>query len=111
MFDFVSKKKHDFIVESLEASLRDAEARIAQLVKKEAQEASVAQASMNINLNAMRPFSIERMFVDGSPATVYGYKTRLADGSEEICEWNLFCSNETHEKLFKEFETWCKRNN
>jgi hypothetical protein len=99
----------------------NADLKFANEAYKKRLESEMANASYAIDWDAMKAFSIERMWENGLPKTIIGYMlsepfvTSSGEGVERVTEkdvireWTLYCSAETHEKLVKEFNEW--RNN
>jgi predicted RNase H-like nuclease (RuvC/YqgF family) len=56
-------------------------------------------ATFSFNFNAVKAFSVERLPSDKGVATVIGYIVK-----DNVKEWHLYCSDEQHERLVKEFE-------
>ena len=80
-------------------------------------EGEMANASYAIDWDAMKVFSIERMWENGLPKTVLGYileepivttegDTQRVTQKDVVREWTLYCSAEKHEDLVKEFRAW-----
>ena len=78
-------------------------------------------ASFAIDWNAMKVFSIERVWDNGIPKTILGYMLSEpaihteGEGGEPrvtykdiVREWTLYCSAEKHEQLVKEFNEYLK---
>ena len=75
-------------------------------------------ASFAIDWDAMKVFSVERMWENGLPKTVLGYMlsepmvTTSGEGIERVTEkeivreWTLYCSADKHEELVKQFIAW-----
>jgi regulator of replication initiation timing len=75
-------------------------------------------ASVAIDWDAMKVFSVERMWENGLPKTVLGYMLSepviTTEGENEqrvtykdiVREWTLYCSATKHEELVKEFNAW-----
>ena len=76
-------------------------------------------ASVAIDWDAMKVFSVERVWDNGIPKTILGYMLSEpavhteGEGGEPrvtykdiVREWNLYCSAEEHEQLVKEFNEW-----
>jgi len=76
-------------------------------------------ASVAIDWDAMKVFSVERVWDNGIPKTILGYMLSEpavhteGEGGEPrvtykdiVREWNLYCSAEKHEQLVKEFNEW-----
>jgi hypothetical protein len=116
-------KLNKFIVADLEKQIQD--------LKKENEKLAFANdayrkrlvgemenASVSIDWDAMKVFSVERMWDNGIPKTVLGYMlsepmvTTSGEGIERVTEkeivreWTLYCSAEKHEKLVEEFNAW-----
>jgi hypothetical protein len=84
-------------------------------------ETEMANASFAIDWNAMRAFSVERIWDNGLPKTIIGYRleepliTTEGDNEQRITtkdvvrEWYLFCSAEKHEQLVSEFKEWLSK--
>lgn len=76
------------------------------------------KASVSIDWDAMKVFSVERMWDNGIPKTVLGYMLSepvvTTEGENEqrvtykdiVREWTLYCSAEKHEVLVLEFNAW-----
>lgn len=87
-------------------------------VYKKRLESEMSKASFSIDWDAMKAFSIERMWENGLPKTVIGYMlsepmvTTSGEGVERVTEkeivreWTLYCSHEKHEELVAEFNTY-----
>jgi hypothetical protein len=96
----------------------NADLKFANEAYKKRLESEMANASYAIDWDAMKAFSIERMWENGLPKTIIGYMlseplvTTSGEGVERVTEkdvireWTLYCSAETHEKLVKEFNEW-----
>jgi len=64
-------------------------------------ESTVGDCVCAIDLESIKPFSIERGFRDGYEQTIYGY---YRDGKVKmLC---FLCSREKHEELAKEFREY-----
>jgi len=76
-------------------------------------------ASFGIDWDAMKVFSIERVWDNGIPKTILGYMlsepavhTEGENGEQRVTykdivrEWTLYCSATKHEELVKEFIAW-----
>lgn len=75
-------------------------------------------ASFAIDWDAMKVFSVERVWDNGIPKTILGYMlsepmvTTSGEGVERVTEkeivreWSLYCSAQKHEELIKEFNVW-----
>lgn len=77
----------------------------------------MATASFAIDWDAMKAFSVERMWDNGLPKTIIGYRLEepiiTTEGDDQrvttkdvVREWTLYCSAEKHEELVKEFNAW-----
>ena len=77
----------------------------------------MATASYAINWDAMNAFSVERIWDNGLPKTIIGYRLEepviTTEGDDQkvttkdvVREWTLYCSAEMHEKLVAEFKLW-----
>jgi len=81
-------------------------------------ESEMVNASVAIDWDAMKVFSVERMWENGIPKTILGYMlsepmvTTSGEGIERVTEkeivreWTLYCSAEKHEVLVLEFNAW-----
>ena len=81
-------------------------------------ENEFATASFAIDWDAMKVFSVERVWDNGLPKTILGYMLSepviTTEGEEEkritykdiVREWTLYCSAAKHEELVKEFVEW-----
>ncbi len=81
-------------------------------------ETEMANASVAIDWDAMKVFSVERLWENGLPKTILGYMLSepviTTEGENEqrvtykdiVREWTLYCSAEKHEGLVKEFIAW-----
>lgn len=77
-------------------------------------ESEMADASFAIDWEAMKAFSIERMWENGLPKTVIGYMLEepvtIVEGEvttkDVVREWTLYCSAQKHEDLVREFKEW-----
>ena len=75
-------------------------------------------ASFAIDWDAMKVFSIERVWDNGLPKTILGHMlsepviTTEGEGDQKVTyrdivrEWTLYCSAAKHEELVKEFIAW-----
>jgi hypothetical protein len=76
-------------------------------------------ASFAVDWDAMKVFSIERVWDNGIPKTILGYMlsepavhTEGENGEQRVTykdivrEWTLYCSAAKHEELVKEFVAW-----
>lgn len=72
-----------------------------------------------IDFDNMRVCSIERLVYNDRPATIIGhimYEPVIENGAvvaerEKLKEWTLYCNNERHEELVKEFKEWKAKQN
>lgn len=121
---FWCKKKPDVAVESDSKSRKELELENSQLkyandVYRQRLETEMANASFAIDWDAMKVFSIERVWDNGIPKTILGYMlsepavhTEGENGEQRITykdivrEWTLWCSAEKHEQLVSEFGAW-----
>lgn len=77
-------------------------------------ESEMVNASFAIDWEAMKAFSIERMWENGLPKTIIGYMLEepvtIVEGEvttkDVVREWTLYCSAEKHEQLVQEFKEW-----
>jgi len=80
-------------------------------------ESEMANASYAIDWDAMKVFSVERMWENGLPKTILGYILSepivTTEGDDQrvttkdvVREWTLYCSADKHEELVKEFVAW-----
>jgi hypothetical protein len=81
-------------------------------------ESEMSNASVAIDWDAMKVFSVERMWDNGLPKTVLGYMlsepvvTTEGEGEQRVTfkdivrEWTLYCSADKHEELVKQFIAW-----
>lgn len=88
---------------------------------RERLETEMATASFAIDWDAMRAFSVERIWDNGLPKTIIGYRLEepviTTEGDDEqrvttkdvVREWYLFCSAEKHEQLVSEFKEWLSK--
>lgn len=60
---------------------------------------STRTCTVVFDFKAMQAFSVERVTRGKYPATVIGY----IKPENQLGEWTLFCSQEQHERLAKEF--------
>lgn len=80
-------------------------------------ESEMANASFAIDWDAMRVFSVERMWENGLPKTIIGYMLEepvtVVEGDvttkDVVREWTLYCSADKHEELVKEFKEWLSK--
>lgn len=74
-------------------------------------ESKTRNCTFVFDFNAVNAFSIERNWNNGKVCTIIGYTTDeqiIHDGDkitdkQIVKEWYLYCSEEQHEKLVKEF--------
>lgn len=104
----VSSEMRDRIAE-LKLQLAEANAKL------QAYEDETTKASVEIDFNQMRVFSIERNFCNDRPCTIVGYYMNdpviSADGEmivnrDKVKEWTLYCDAARHQELVKEFKKW-----
>ena len=80
-------------------------------------EGEMSTASYAIDWDAMKVFSVERMWENGLPKTILGYileepivttegDSQRVTQKDVVREWTLYCSAEKHEELVKEFVEW-----
>ena len=77
-------------------------------------DSEMKNASVAIDWDAMKVFSVERMWENGIPKTILGYMLSepvvITEGEvttkDVVREWTLYCSVEKHEELVKEFIVW-----
>lgn len=77
-----------------------------------AKERDMQTSTFAIDFNATKVFAIERNMHNGDICTIVGCmrldRTTTIDGAihekQDTLEWYLYCSQEQHEKLVKEFE-------
>lgn len=68
---------------------------------------SAVNSEMQVDFEKMNAFSIERIYDDKHPpATIIGYKHKVSELEVQIKEWNLACSQATHDRLVKEFNQY-----
>lgn len=89
---------------TLESQFSLAASRLQELnqLKKDLADKS-RSCSVAVDFEMMDAFSIERMYKDGISRTVIGYLKSPPDADPDIGEWTLYCNEEIHEKLVKEF--------
>ena len=63
-----------------------------------AAQSDVSKSEFAFDFSAVNAFSIERNINDGVPVTVIGYTI-----GGEVKEWYLYCNQERHSSLVKEF--------
>lgn len=94
-------------VQSVEAELQS-KTEALKILNSAARNATVV-----IDWKTMGAFSIERMSKNDDIYTTIGYYLNtIDDGGKKktvIKEWYLYCSEEQHEKLCKEFQAYIKR--
>jgi len=84
-------------VEILELNLRLKQNEIDNLIKDQTDK--VRNELVSFDFKAVKVFSIEREWDTRGSRTNIGYVL-----NDEVHEWHLFCSDEQHERLVKEFE-------
>lgn len=81
---------------------------------------AITAATPVIDFDALDVFSIERLVDNNRPTTVIGhyvYNPVVNDNGEfvaqetKIKQWYLFCNNERHEELVKQFKEWKAKQN
>ena len=84
-------------------------------------ETEMSNASFAVDWDAMKVFSVERMWENGLPKTVLGYIlsepviTTEGEGEQRVTykdvvrEWTFYCSSDKHEGLVAEFKDWLKK--
>jgi hypothetical protein len=113
MFWFGSKERAELVEarrkitqlqNTLDSQFNLAASRLQELnqLKKELQDKS-RSCSVAVDFEMMDAFSIERMHDGGVGRTVIGYLKSLPESDPDIGEWTLYCNEEIHEKLVKEF--------
>lgn len=65
--------------------------------------ASYRDQPMVVDFAAMNAFAVERNFYDGRPTTIIGHFVH-EENRTEVKEWYLYCNDETHAKIVKQFE-------
>lgn len=65
---------------------------------------TASKCPMVIDWNIIKVFSVERTIMNGTPITNIGY---ILDS--KILQWNLYCSEEIHNKLVNDFIEWKKK--
>lgn len=116
MFNFfkkpiVEEKQEKSLQElQLENRIKDLEEHIKSL------ESSCRNLTFAFDFKTVNVFSIERNWKDSYPCTIIGYivndQTIHNDGKildkQVVKEWYLYCSDDQHEKLVKEFNEFKK---
>lgn len=78
-------------------------------------EDATTKASVVIDFDTMRVFSIERNISSNRPCTIIGYymsePVLSSDGEmivnrDDAKEWNLYCNEQRHEELVRAFKEW-----
>jgi hypothetical protein len=109
MFGLISKKKHDAIVDELAVKVACLEEKLQQFRdKKNPREVTIDQKPV-INFSALNPFSVERMRYGNGGKTVFGYFLKDKDGAPQICEWEIWCNVDHHNRLVADYEKWLAR--
>lgn len=119
MFGYKSKIEiSDLKVQIEELKKENEKLKYANEAYKKRLEGEMASASFSVDWEAMKVFSVERMWENGIPKTILGYMlsepvvTTSGEGVERVTEkdvvreWTLYCSLEKHEELVKEFIEW-----
>lgn len=57
----------------------------------------------SVDFVTMKAFSIERNIKDGFPVTIIGY-WKSEDDKKKLGEWYIYCDENIHEKLVKQFD-------
>ena len=81
-------------------------------------ESDLQTSTFALDFNIMRVFAIERNIHNGDVCTIVGHfisePVAFTDGNvaakEVTREWYMYCSQEQHENLVKEFEAYKKVN-
>lgn len=90
-------------------SLTEANARLRNI------EDATTKASVVIDFDTMRVFSIERNISSNRPYTIIGYymsePVLSSDGEmivnrDDVKEWTLYCNEHRHEELVRAFKGW-----
>lgn len=79
----------------------------------------IAACTPMIDFDNMRVCSIERLVYNERPATIIGHymyepiieNSVVVGEREKLKEWTLYCNNERHEELVKEFKAWKAKQN
>ena len=89
---------------TLDSQFSLAASRLQELnqLKKDLED-KARSCSVAVDFEMMDAFSIERMQEQGVGRTVIGYLKSLPDTDPDVGEWTLYCNEEMHEKLVKEF--------
>ena len=101
-------------IDYLSKTIDELNAQIKQMredAEKE-KESDLQTSTFALDFNAVRVFAIERNMHNGSVCTIVGHfiaePVAFSDGSvaakDTVHEWYMYCSQEQHEKLVKEFE-------
>ena len=78
-------------------------------------EDATTKASVAIDFDTMRVFSIERNISNNRPCTIIGYYMNdpvlSSDGEmivnrDDVKEWTLYCNEQRHEELVRAFKGW-----
>ena len=107
-------------IDYLSKTIDELNAQIKQMREdaEKAKESDLQTSTFTLNFSAMRVFAIERNLHNGDVCTIVGHfiaePVAFSDGNvatkDTIHEWYLYCSQEQHEKLIKEFEAYKKVN-
>ena len=65
-------------------------------------QSSAKKCSASVDFLAMNAFSIERITREDGPCTIVGYRPNN-DPSEKVKEWYIYCDDNVHENLVKQF--------
>lgn len=119
MFGYKSKIEiSDLKVQIQDLKKENENLKYANEAYKKRLEGEMASASFSVDWEAMKVFSVERMWENGLPKTILGYMlsepvvTTSGEGVERVTEkdvvreWTLYCSIEKHEDLVKQFNAW-----
>ena len=107
-------------IDYLSKTIDELNAQIKQMREdaQDAKERDLQTSTFALNFDTMRVFAIERNMHNGEVCTIVGHfiaePVTFTDGSvaakETTKEWYMYCSQEQHEKLVKEFEAYKKAN-
>ena len=89
----------------LECQVETLNRTIADNNSKDAKEA--AAATFAVDFSTLGAFSVERIIKHGVASTVIGYLVRETTETSyktEVREWTLYCNQDQHEELVKEFK-------
>lgn len=79
----------------------------------------ITSATAIIDFDSMRVFSIERLVDKNRPTTVIGYwmaepcicEGEVVGSKDVLQQWYLFCNNDRHEDIVKQFKEWKEKQN